>query len=149
MIRRPRDAGGFTLLEVVVTLTILALGVSLVLSLISGSLGNIRKVQSRTRIVEHAQTVMELALLDEAIRGATAFTGDFADGTRWSVQVEEYLPELPEGTDAAALERLGSRLLRYRVEMFPPGSGTPDFGLETLKLVSTAGESLPAGPEPQ
>lgn len=149
MNRRTRGAEGFTLLEVVVTLTVLAVGVSLTLSLISGSLGNIRKVQSRARVVEHARTVMELALLDGNIRAATAFTGDFEDGTRWSVRVEEYLPELPEGTDAAALERLGSRLLRYRVEMFPPGSGTPDFGLETLKLVSTAGESLPAGPAPQ
>mgnify|MGYP000857576421 FL=1 len=145
MTRRTRDAGGFTLLEVVVTLTILALGVSLVLSLMSGSLGNIRKVQSRTRIVEHAQTVMELALLDEAIQGATAFTGDFADGTRWSVQVEEQAPDTAGGTDPGALERMPVRLLRYRVEMFAPGSGAPEFGLETLKLVTTA-ETPPAAP---
>ena len=77
MSRLPRQKGelrrshGFTLLEVLVALTVLAIGVALVLSLISGSLGNIRKVQLRTRSVEHAQEVMETALLDKSIQQAT------------------------------------------------------------------------------
>ncbi|MBP1602064.1 MAG: hypothetical protein H6Q06_2215, partial [Acidobacteria bacterium] len=52
--------GGFTLLEVLVTLAILAVGVTLTLSLISGALANIRKVQIRARTIQHAETVMEL-----------------------------------------------------------------------------------------
>ena len=49
----------FTLLEVLVTLVVLAVGASITLSVITGSLGNIRKVQFRTRAVEYAQSVME------------------------------------------------------------------------------------------
>ena len=42
---------GFTLLEVLMTLTIMAVGVTLILSLVSGSLGNIRKVRGSTRLI--------------------------------------------------------------------------------------------------
>ena len=48
----------FTLLEVLVTLVVLAVGASITLSVITGSLGNIRKVQLRTRGVEYAQSAM-------------------------------------------------------------------------------------------
>jgi prepilin-type N-terminal cleavage/methylation domain-containing protein len=78
---------GFTLLEVLVTMTVLAVGAALTLSLISGALGNIRKTRVHTRAIEHAQTVMELALLDDSIRGATTLAGDFDDGTRWTVAI--------------------------------------------------------------
>ena len=73
-------AQGFTLLEVLVSLAVLSVGVALTLSLISGSLGNIRKVQLRTRTIEHAEAVMELALLDDSVRQPTVFSGDFEDG---------------------------------------------------------------------
>ena len=128
---------GFTLLEVLVALTVLAIGAALTLSLISGSLGNIRKVQLRTRTIEHAESVMELALLDESIQQPTAFTGDFEDGTRWSVRVEEYDAARPS---AAAAPRAPRRICRsscsrYTVEMFSPDSRAPDYRLQTLKLV--------------
>jgi len=131
---------GFTLLEVLVALTVLALGATLVLSLISGSLGNIRKVQLKSRTIEHAQTVMETVLLDESIEEATTLTGDFEDGTRWSARIEEY--EFPE-SDGLQLQpydlpqNMPARLLSYTVEAFSPGSGAPDYRLQTLKLVRT------------
>ena len=41
--RKLRASSGFTLLEVLVALTVFAVGASIMMSLISGSLGNIRK----------------------------------------------------------------------------------------------------------
>jgi prepilin-type N-terminal cleavage/methylation domain-containing protein len=132
--RSPHDAG-FTLLEVLVGLTVLAVGVSLTLSLISGSLGNIRKVQMRAKLVEHAETVMELSLLDESVQGPTTLTGDFEDGTRWAVAVDDYvMPETQPVLDAQQAP-LPLKLLSYSVEVFGPGSGSPDYRLHTLKLV--------------
>lgn len=125
---------GFTLLEVLVALTVLAVGVALTVSLISGSLGNIRKVQLRTRLIEHAEAVMELALLDDSIKGPTTLQGGFEDGTRWAVDINEY--EMP--TDRPPTEeqpRLPIKLLSYSVAVVGPGSTTPDFRLNTLKLV--------------
>jgi prepilin-type N-terminal cleavage/methylation domain-containing protein len=135
---------GFTLLEVLVSLTVLAVGAALTLSLISGSLGNIRKVQLRTRTIEHAQTVMELALLDQSIQQPTTFNGDFEDGTRWSVRVEEYVPpdNQPRLQDQER-RNMPVKLLHYTVEMISPDSRAPDYHLQTLKLVSVQSEERP------
>jgi len=117
-------------------LTVLAVGAALTLSLISGSLGNIRKVQLRTRTVEHAQTVMELALLDQSIQQPTTFTGDFEDGTRWSVRVEEYVPpEIQPRLQNQPRQNMPVKLFHYIVEMTGPDSRAPDYQLQTLKLV--------------
>jgi hypothetical protein len=119
-------------LEVLVSLTVLAVGIALAVSLISNSLGNIRKVEKRVQIVEHAGSVLELALLDDAIQGPTALDGDFADGTRWAVRVEEHVVE-----DAAVRppQNMPVKLLSYTVELSYPGSGSVDYRLRTLKLV--------------
>ncbi len=144
---RSRESG-FTLLEVLVALAILGVGVSLTLSLISGTLANIRKVQLRTRTIQHAQAVLELALLDDNIRKPTRFTGDFEDGTRWQVQVDEYqVPE--EQTLAAQLpsalqpKEQTVKLFAYTVDVISPDSRAADFRLQTLKIVNV---QQPEGP---
>jgi len=135
---------GFTLFEVLIALAILAAGAALTLSLISGSLGNIRKVQVRTRIIEHAETVMELSLLDDAIRRPTTLQGDFEDGTRWTVTIDEFEP--PSDVDVAAQQlqqrfqqqfKLPVEPFSYTVEVFGPNSRVPDYRIQTLKLVNT------------
>jgi hypothetical protein len=124
-----------------VCLTLLAVGAALTLSLISGSLANIRKVQLRTRTVEHAEAVMELALLDDSIDKPTTFTGDFEDGTRWSVRVENYtLPAPVELQPRALPQNMPVKLLCYTVEMFSPDSRGSDYQLQTLKVVKTGPE---------
>jgi prepilin-type N-terminal cleavage/methylation domain-containing protein len=135
------DISGFTLLEIMVCLTLLAVGVVLTLSLISGSLGNIRKVQLRTRTVEHAEAVMELVLLDESIHQPTVLTGDFEDGTRWSVHVENYASSNQAQLQSRPLPpSFPVKMLSYTVEMFNPDSRGPDYRLQTLKLVKTTPE---------
>jgi prepilin-type N-terminal cleavage/methylation domain-containing protein len=129
---------GFTLLEVLVALTIMAVGVALTLSLISGSLDHIRKVRGTSRLVEHAQAVMELALLDDSIFGAASLKGDFEDGTRWSVEISEV--EMPAPPTALPMSQnsqaLMPKLLSYVVDVMSPNSVRPDFQLQTLKMVS-------------
>ena len=130
-----RRESGFTLLEVLISLTIAAVGVALTLSLISGSLGNIRKVRMRTNLVEHAETVMELVLLDENVGEPGALHGDFEDGTRWSVVIGDFvIPEVEAPLDPQR-PRLPLKLLSYTVEIFGPGSSSADYRLQTLKLI--------------
>lgn len=136
--KRTGTSWGFTLLEVLVSLTILAVGVALALSLISGSLGNIRKVQQKTRTVEHAEAVMELALLDDSNNEPRTFAGDFEDGTRWTVHIENYEMPIPEGLQPrSSPQNMTVKLLSYTVEMFSPDSRVSDYRLQTLKLVNT------------
>ncbi len=140
---RAHSNGGFTLLEVLIALAILAAGAALTMSLISGSLGNIRKVQVRTRIIEHAETVMELSLLDDSIRRPTTLQGDFEDGTRWTVRIDEY--ELPSDASSTAQQlqqsmrqqfKLPVAPFSYTVDVFGPNSKVPDFRIQTVKLVN-------------
>ena len=151
---RKSDAG-FTLLEVLVALAILGVGVALVLSLISGSLRNIRKVQLRTKNIQHAEAVMELSLLDETIKDARMLQGDFEDGTRWTLSVRDFLPPIVDPLATQQTE-MPVKLLAYTVEVMGPESKTPDFRIETLKLVPTRmelgppqlGSGVPSGPGP-
>lgn len=143
-----RRESGFTLLEVLVALTILAIGAALTLSLVSGSLGNIRKVRLHADAIGHAQDVMELALLDDTIRGATTLGGNFEDGTRWSVVVTEVEMPLPgnvqsllmpnsNGSNQAVINAMAPpKVLSYLVQVTEADSHKPDFQLQTLKLVN-------------
>ncbi len=128
-----RRETGFTLLEVLVGLTVMAVGVALALSLVSGSLGNIRKVRMHARVVEHARAVMELELLDDSITGPMTQGGDFEDGTRWSLVVSEV--EMPAPQTTLQIQ-MPVKVLSYVVGVSEPNSVTTDYQLQTLKLVS-------------
>ncbi len=142
-----RSQAGFTLLEVLVTLAVMAVGVTLVLSLISGSLRNIRRVQMRTRTIQHAETVMELSLLDDSIKRPTTLRGDFEDGTRWSVEINQLEMPVKPNPNPQQME-LPVKLFSYTVEIMGPESRTPDLRLYTLKLVNTAEQQQQMVPSP-
>ena len=141
--RRAPGESGFTLLEVLVTLTVLAVGIALTLSVISGSLANVRKVQLRTRTIQHAETVMELSLLDESIKQPTTLRGDFEDGTRWMVVVSEIEMPMPEQPVLQQRPEWPIKLFAYNVEVYGPDSPTPDLRLRTLKVVNTSDIKTP------
>ena len=143
--RNLKESSGFTLLEVLVGITVFAIGAAIALSLITGALGNIRKVQSRIRIVEHANSVMELTLVDESIKVPKTFSGDFEDGTRWSVQIEEFESPAPTAAQPPEnLQNMHAKLLHYTVDMFYPHSNAVDYQLQSLKLVRLAQENQPS-----
>lgn len=135
---------GFTLLEVLMALTVMAVAVTLILSLISGSLGNIRKVRSNSRLIDHAQAVMELALLDDSIQAATSMRGDFEDGTRWTVEVSEVeMPEPPSAVPMSQqIQMLMPKIFSYVVVVMGPNSNKADFQLQTLKMISPQSQVL-------
>jgi len=136
--RSGSNQSGFTLLEVLITLAILSVGVTLTLSLISGALANIRKVQVRARTIQHAETVMELTLLDDSINRPTTLNGDFADGTRWTIRVSDYdIPKVQQMLQPQQPVEMPVKLLAYSLEIMSPGATGPDLRLETLKLVET------------
>jgi len=141
--RHSAAEAGFTLLEVLVTLAVLAVGIALTLSLISGSLANIRRVQLRTRTIQHAETVMELSLLDESIKQPTTLKGDFEDGTRWMLVVSEVDMPVPQQPTIPQRPEWPIKLFTYSVEVYGPDSPTPDLGLRTLKVINTSDTKAP------
>ena len=131
-VARPGGVSGFTLVEVLVAMTLLAIAIALSVSLISKSLNNIRMIETRARIVDHASSVMELTLLDQDIREPRAFDGDFEDGTRWVMRIEEYIPDDDTLFGQVVMP---VKMLSYTVEMYQPRSNIVDYRLRTLKLV--------------
>ena len=99
---------GFTLLEVLVALTILGLGFSAVFAGISGSVRSIERVRSLDQRVELArQKLAELDLL-ERIPPSDSASGQFADGTHWTLQSSPFIASVKDGLqpNAASIIRI-------------------------------------------
>jgi prepilin-type N-terminal cleavage/methylation domain-containing protein len=138
--RNLHAASGFTLLEVLVGLTILAISAAIAISMITGSLINTRKVQLRTKIMKHAEEVMETALLDDTIVQPTSSSGSLNDGTTYTVTIDQYTPELSEQLQSAVsqVQNLQYQLLQYTVETVSPDSSVGNYLLQTLKMTKVS-----------
>lgn len=134
----PAGGAGFTLLEVLVALVVLAVGATATMSAISGSLGNIRKAQLRTRVMEYAENAMESSLYREDLQQPATYAENLEDGFRYTVTVEDYDAGLRPETGTQTATGLQFKLLRYTVDMYEPGSTAPVYELQTLKLVNTS-----------
>jgi prepilin-type N-terminal cleavage/methylation domain-containing protein len=136
---------GFTLLEVLVALVVLAVGAAVTMSVLSGSLGNIRKVQLRTRVMGYAQNIMESALYRQDLREPATYAENLEEGYSYVLKIEEYEPEIETESTFTTSVELPIRLLSYRVEMFGPGSADPVYQLQTLKIINTLREGALPG----
>ena len=87
-LRTPR---GFTLLEIMVALAILATGIVTVLELFGGSLRLGGKASHRTQAVIYAQNVMDRVLAKERLEDGED-SGEFPGGYRWQARVQEVHP---------------------------------------------------------
>ena len=140
-VERPKSgAAGFTLLEVLIALVVLAVGISVTLSVITGSVGNIRKAQLRTRAMEYAQSIMESSLNRDDLQETATFTENLEDGFQYTVSVEEYDPDIDSGPQIQSRTTLPVKLMQYTVEMIGPDSPEPVYQLQTLKLVNVSSQ---------
>lgn len=78
---------GFTLLEVVVALAIMGIGVATALSIFSGSLKNLRRIDLSHRAMTHAENVMNEILSDEGIREPRTLGGDLDEEFNYTASV--------------------------------------------------------------
>jgi len=86
-----RTAQGFTLLEIMVALAILATGIVSVLELFGGSLRLSSKSSQRTQAVIYAQNVMDRILAKERLEDG-ADSGELPGGYQWQARVQEVHP---------------------------------------------------------
>jgi len=103
------SCGGFTLIEVLVAISLLAICLVVILQLFSGSLKSGKLSDDYTRGVFHAREKMEEILLsDNMEEGITE--GEFEDGFRWKADIvrmeqrEEEVSRLPFDTFNVAVE---------------------------------------------
>ncbi len=93
---------GFSLLEVIIALAILAVGLVTLLELFAGSLRLTGKATQRTLAVIHAQNVMDSVFAQEFLEDGED-GGELSDGYFWRMNVQEiFLDEEGEGSEAAS-----------------------------------------------
>jgi len=84
--QKKSDCRGFTLLEVLVSTTLLATVFVAVVGLAAQSLRNITRMKSQESALLHAREKMnEVLLLDEL--GPGTLSGQWADGYRWQTEI--------------------------------------------------------------
>ena len=81
-----KKRGGFSLLEVMVALSILGIALTVVIQLFSGGLKLARNSRDYTKAVLYAKQVMEEMAMQERLNEGVE-QGDLADGYRWQVTV--------------------------------------------------------------
>lgn len=101
--------GGFTLIEVLVAISVLAICLVVILQLFSGGLNSGKLSDEYTRGVFHAREKMEETLLSDTMEeGITE--GEFEDGSRWKADIvrmeqrEEEVARLPFDAFTIAVE---------------------------------------------
>ena len=87
---------GFTLLEVVVAMTILGLGFSAIFAGMSQSARNITKLEKVERREMFTRNLLAKLDLLQQLRPGDTSNGIFQDGTRWRLEVQPYIQPTPE-----------------------------------------------------
>ena len=81
-----RASRGFSLLEVLVAVTIIGLGFATVFAGMSGSLRGLGRAEDNARRVEFARNKLAELDLIKGVRAGDSATGQFEDGTRWRLE---------------------------------------------------------------
>jgi general secretion pathway protein I len=136
--RRQAANAGFTLLEVMVALVVLALGIAAVLELFGGGLRLTAKSSRRTQAVVYAQNVMDRLLAQSMLEDGDD-GGQFPGGFSWRAQVYEIRPD----DDASPLQQKSQnqseffRLKQLNVEVYwSEGVGEQSYALRSLRTIT-------------
>ena len=127
---------GFTLLEVMVALTILALGLVTVLELFAGSTRLGVKASQRTQAAIYAQNVMDRLFAQQTLEDGE-LSGELPNGYVWRARVQEIYPDddnnrLREGDNQTDFLHLKEIIVSI---VWEENAGPQEFLLHSLRAV--------------
>ncbi len=138
-----KESNGFTLVETLVSMMVLAISLTMILQLFSGGMNSKRRAESYARAVFRAAEVMETVLVTASFE-EQVLEGSFEDGYSWTATITQFIEENMEDTEEAqdtqtqesADTPAGSVLYQVDVDLFwDVGDKTKQFSLSTLKWV--------------
>jgi general secretion pathway protein I len=100
-----RRTRGFTLLEVVMAFSILAIGMTLSMRIATTAIRQAQQASEQTVVALHAQNLLDAAGLDEPLAPGES-SGEFDDDYRWVLTVQPYeiaSESLPAGIDGLSM----------------------------------------------
>ena len=133
-----RDSNrGFTLIETLVAISLLAISLVIILQLFSGGLKSSRLSDEYTRGIFHAREKMdEILLAGELSEGVIG--GEFDDGVRW--RAEALRLDIKEAKDVKLPFRTFS--IKVDVRWDAGGGQEKHFALSAIKLVKPSKDNL-------
>lgn len=125
---------GYTLLEVVVAFSILAVALTVLLGALSGGTRQVRWSADAGRAALLAQSLLDQTGVGEVLQPGRS-AGDFEDGRyRWSLEVEPYVDR--SRPPSPVVDASGPRLLRMQLTVtWGEGGPRERLQLSTLRLV--------------
>lgn len=136
--RTRKKSLGFTLIEVLVAMTILAMAFSVLFSLSSRSLDGMRRARDIQRRVEFARTKLaELRLI--AVEAGDRAAGTLDDGTRWTVEIAPFIRSVAEGP-----RRSPNSVVRVRLSLEWQGRyELQKWAVDSYRFIEPADSTLP------
>jgi len=130
-----RPPQGFTLLEVMVSLSVLSIGIVTVMELFSGSLRLADMASRRTQAVIYAREIMDGLFAGEMLEDGEE-SGEAGEGYSWVSYVQEVTPEEDGRFQDIENTRLPIRLKELEVRVRWQGrTGPQEFVLRSLRMV--------------
>jgi len=138
--------GGFTLLEVMISLAILAIGLVTVMQLFSASLRNAKVSQDYTKAIFSARQKLEEIMVTLDDFDGYEDSGEFEELPRyfWNIRSEPYEPEETESDERYSLKPdesfdaepiTDTYKIDFKVTWNPSSNKQKSFTITTLKLV--------------
>jgi type II secretion system protein I len=133
-----KTSRGFTLIEVLVAMTILAMAFSVLFSLSSRSLEGMRRARDMEHRVEFARArLAELRLIP--VHAGDRAAGRLEDNTRWTVDVAPFIEPVADGP-----RRNPNSLVRVRLSLEWQGRYEPQkWTIDSYRLIKPGGTTLP------
>ncbi len=129
-----RSHAGFTLLEVLVAVSILGLGVAVTMQTFSGGLKNVRRIDLAHQAMEHAENIMNRLLSDEDLVGPIQLDGNLDDEFDYTAMVDFWDPPRRGLSLEIALPPVNLLLVEVRVR-YKNDSRGKFYTARCLKLV--------------
>lgn len=135
--------GGYTLIEVIVAFSLMALALTLLLGTLSGATRQVRWAGDAGRATLHAQSLLDQVGIVEPLRPGSS-SGEFDDGRyRWTLNVQPWLDPTLQQDPMQPLGGSGLYEIALGVE-WGDGARGQRLQLRTLRLVQgNAGIALP------
>ena len=132
LMNKKRCQGGFTLMEVLVSMAILGISLTLMLELFSGGLRSAKISEEYTKAIWYGKAKMEEMLtIQDLSEGVTE--GSFDSVYAWRSEVTKSNPRLSVEEDAQTILPIDLYQIVVRVT-WPSGSGQRSYEVESLRV---------------
>ncbi|HXS73058.1 MAG TPA: prepilin-type N-terminal cleavage/methylation domain-containing protein [Rhodanobacteraceae bacterium] len=138
----PTALRGFTLLEVLAAIALLAFAFAIGLRAMSGAIGNSTRGEAMTTAALEAQSLLDEQGLVLPLQSGLQ-QGSFADGAHWQLRTSKFTPSAPPpaaGFAPSPTQPVGNGIALFRLDLDVRYGGARTLHFATLRAQTAQGE---------